>query len=87
MCCDLWSQYIQVRKLFKGGNYMRKYGIITPGFFLQGGQNLVDFDQKMAYSKDFFDDYFSKLFSLSNAGLTEHYSFLKYLVNTACTNF
>ena len=27
MYCDLCSQYIQVRKLFKGGNYMRKYGI------------------------------------------------------------
>ena len=27
MYCDLWSQYIQVRKLFKGGNYSRKYGI------------------------------------------------------------
>ena len=25
--CDLWTQYIQVRKLFKGGNYSRKYGI------------------------------------------------------------
>ena len=23
MYCDLWSQYIQVRKLFKGGNYSR----------------------------------------------------------------
>ena len=22
------SQYINVRKLFKGGNYMRKYGIL-----------------------------------------------------------
>ena len=28
MYCDLWLQYIQVRKLFKGGNYLRKYGII-----------------------------------------------------------
>ena len=27
MYCDLWWQYIQVRKLFKGGNYSRKYGI------------------------------------------------------------
>ena len=27
MYCDLWSQYINVRKLFKGRNYMRKYGI------------------------------------------------------------
>ena len=27
MQCDLWSQYIKVRKLFKGGNYSRKYGI------------------------------------------------------------
>ena len=26
MYCDLWLQYIQVRKLFKGGNYSRKYG-------------------------------------------------------------
>ena len=26
MCCDLWSQYINVRKLFKGGNYLQKYG-------------------------------------------------------------
>ena len=25
MYCDLCSQYINVRKLFKGGNYMRKY--------------------------------------------------------------
>ena len=25
MYCDLWQQYIQVRKLFKGGNYSRKY--------------------------------------------------------------
>ena len=25
MYCDLWLQYIQVRKLFKGGNYSRKY--------------------------------------------------------------
>ena len=24
MYCDLWSQYIQVRKLFKGGNYSRE---------------------------------------------------------------
>ena len=23
MYCDLWSQYINVRKLFKGGNYLR----------------------------------------------------------------
>ena len=23
MYCDLWTQYIQVRKLFKGGNYSR----------------------------------------------------------------
>ena len=23
MYCDLWKQYIQVRKLFKGGNYSR----------------------------------------------------------------
>ena len=23
MYCDLWLQYIQVRKLFKGGNYSR----------------------------------------------------------------
>ena len=23
MYCDLWSQYIKVRKLFKGGNYSR----------------------------------------------------------------
>jgi hypothetical protein len=28
MYCDLWLQYIQVRKLFKGGNYSRKYGIL-----------------------------------------------------------
>ena len=27
MYCDLLSQYIKVRKLFKGGNYSRKYGI------------------------------------------------------------
>ena len=27
MYCDLYSQYIQLRKLFKGGNYSRKYGI------------------------------------------------------------
>ena len=27
MYCDLCSQYIQVRKLFKWGNYLRKYGI------------------------------------------------------------
>ena len=27
MYYDLWPQYIQVRKLFKGGNYSRKYGI------------------------------------------------------------
>ena len=26
MYCDLWSQYIKVRKLFKGINYLRKYG-------------------------------------------------------------
>ena len=26
MYCDLWTQYIQVQKLFKGGNYLRKYG-------------------------------------------------------------
>ena len=26
MYCDLCSQYIKVRKLFKGGNYSRKYG-------------------------------------------------------------
>ena len=26
MYCDLWSQYVKVRKLFKGGNYSRKYG-------------------------------------------------------------
>ena len=29
MYCDLWQQYIQVRKLFKGGNYSRKYGSCT----------------------------------------------------------
>ena len=29
MYCDLYSQYIQVRKLFKGGNCMRKYGIYS----------------------------------------------------------
>ena len=23
MYCDLWLQYIKVRKLFKGGNYLR----------------------------------------------------------------
>ena len=23
MYCDLWTQYIKVRKLFKGGNYSR----------------------------------------------------------------
>ena len=27
MYCDLWSQHIQVWKLFKGGNYSRKYGM------------------------------------------------------------
>ena len=27
MYCDLLSQYIQVWKLFKGGNYSRKYGM------------------------------------------------------------
>ena len=27
MYCDRLSQYIQVRKLFKGGNYSRKYGV------------------------------------------------------------
>ena len=27
MYYDLWSQHIKVRKLFKGGNYLRKYGI------------------------------------------------------------
>ena len=27
MYCDLWWQCINVRKLFKGGNYSRKYGI------------------------------------------------------------
>ena len=32
MYCDLWTQYIQVRKLFKGGNYSRKYGM---HFFFQ----------------------------------------------------
>ena len=26
MYCDLWLQYIKVLKLFKGGNYSRKYG-------------------------------------------------------------
>ena len=26
MYCDLWSQYIKVQNLFKGGNYSRKYG-------------------------------------------------------------
>ena len=33
MYCDLWTQYIQVRKLFKGGNYLRKYGIYILFFF------------------------------------------------------
>ena len=28
MYCDLWSEYIKVRKLFKGGNYSRKYGML-----------------------------------------------------------
>ena len=27
MYCDLWWQYIKVWKLFKGGNYSRKYGM------------------------------------------------------------
>ena len=27
MYCGLWSQYIKVRKLFKGGNYSQKYGM------------------------------------------------------------
>ena len=30
MYCDLSSQYIKVRKLFKGGNYSRKYGMYYP---------------------------------------------------------
>ena len=29
MYCDLWSQYIQVWKLYTGGNYLRKYGRYT----------------------------------------------------------
>ena len=29
MYWDLWSHYIKVRKLFKGGNYSRKYGMYT----------------------------------------------------------
>ena len=29
MYCDLSSQYIQVRKLFKGVNYSRKYGMLN----------------------------------------------------------
>ena len=27
MYYDLWSLYLQVRELFKGGNYLRKYGM------------------------------------------------------------
>ena len=42
MYCDLWSQYKQVRKLFKGGNYSRKYSIYL--FFLY-----VSFHQITAY--------------------------------------
>ena len=48
MYCDQRSQYIQVRKLFKGGNYSRKYGIYWKKFIqkvesccLQGFAGLV----------------------------------------------
>ena len=36
MYCDLWLQYIQVQKLFKGGNYLRKYGM----YFLALARNV-----------------------------------------------
>ena len=39
--CDLWSQYIQVRKLFKGGNYLRKYGILKGVFSKPSGKYIV----------------------------------------------
>ena len=31
----MYSQYIQVRKLFKGGNYLRKYGIQVASYSIQ----------------------------------------------------
>ena len=33
MNCDLWSQHIQVLKLFKGRNYSRKYGMYVQDIF------------------------------------------------------
>ncbi len=41
MYCDLWPQYIQVRKLFKGGNYSRKYGIRNYTQILENLRNAI----------------------------------------------
>ena len=55
MYCDLWWQYIKVGKLFKGGNYSRKYGMYI--FFSFSGKEGIYLEDHVA--DNVVDDRFS----------------------------
>ena len=53
------SQYINVRKLFKGGNYMRKYSSILCAFILVVPPKM---EKKLNYDTFFVSNFLSRLF-------------------------
>ena len=59
MYCDLWWQYIKVRKLFKGGNYSRAETIHGNTVIERLGSKVDQiFVQKLG---DYFLEFFQKL--------------------------